>query len=79
MRILKVKDIKESLECGIHRAYEIVNQDDFPKIKMGNRVYIIEEEYHNGYSHIPGRHTYYNGILLNVSMKAGCSNVICFF
>lgn len=43
--ILTVKDIKRSLGCGINRAYEIVNQKDFPKIKIGKRLYIPKDEY----------------------------------
>ena len=44
-KMLTVKDIKNSLGCGINRAYEIVNQSDFPKIKIGKRFYIPEDEY----------------------------------
>lgn len=44
-KLLKVKDVKEILGCGIHRAYQIVNQKDFPKIRIGKRVYIPEEEF----------------------------------
>ena len=43
-KMLSVKDLKDCLGCGINRAYEIVNQDDFPKIKIGKRFYIPEEE-----------------------------------
>ena len=45
IEILTVKDIKLSLGCGINRAYDIVNQKDFPKIKIGQRIYIPKEEY----------------------------------
>jgi len=45
IKVLKVKDIKDSLGCGINRAYEIVNQKDFPKIKIGRRFYILNDEY----------------------------------
>ena len=45
MKILTVKDIKEILGCGINRAYDIVQQDDFPKIKIGNRYYIPQDEF----------------------------------
>lgn len=45
MEILKVKDISKRLGCGINRAYDIVNQKDFPKIKIGNRIYIPEDEF----------------------------------
>ena len=44
-KILKVKDVKEILGCGINRAYDIVNQKDFPKVKIGKRVYILEDEF----------------------------------
>ena len=45
IEILTVKDIKKSLGCGINRAYTIVNQNDFPKIKIGKRYYIPSNEY----------------------------------
>lgn len=45
MKILKVKDVSEKLGCGINRAYDIVNQNDFPKIKIGGRIYIPEDEF----------------------------------
>lgn len=40
-----MRDIKDSLGCGINRAYDIVNQRDFPKIKIGKRFYIPEDEF----------------------------------
>lgn len=43
--MMTVVDIKEYFGCGINRAYDIVNQRDFPKIKIGNRLYIPEEEF----------------------------------
>lgn len=46
-RILTVKDISSILGCGIHRAYDIVNQRDFPKIKIGKRFYIPNDEFEN--------------------------------
>lgn len=45
MELLTVKDIKENLGCGINRAYDIVNQKDFPKIKIGKRFYIPKDDY----------------------------------
>lgn len=45
MEILTVKDVKRSLGCGINRAYDIVNQKDFPKITIGKRFYIPKDEY----------------------------------
>ena len=44
-RILTVKDIKEILGCGINQAYALVNQEDFPKVKIGKRMYIPEAEF----------------------------------
>ena len=46
-KILTVKDIKDVLGCGMNRAYDIVNQRDFPKIKIGKRIYIPEDEFEN--------------------------------
>lgn len=43
--ILTVKDVKDILGCGINRAYDIVNQRDFPKVKIGKRMYIPEDEF----------------------------------
>lgn len=43
--VYKVKDIAKILGCGINRAYNIVNRPTFPKIKIGNRMYIPKEEF----------------------------------
>ena len=45
IKILTVKEIKQILGCGINRAYDIVQQDDFPKIKIGKRYYIPQDEF----------------------------------
>lgn len=39
-KMLKPKDIKEILGCIMNRAYDIINCDDFPKIRIGKRSYI---------------------------------------
>ena len=43
--LLKVEDIQEILGCGIHRAYDIVNQRDFPKIKIGRQMFIPKADF----------------------------------
>jgi excisionase family DNA binding protein len=43
--MLKVKDIQEALGCSGKKAYAIVNQKDFPKIKIGKTFYIPEDEF----------------------------------
>lgn len=45
IEVIKVKDVKEILGCGIHRAYDIVNQRDFPKVRIGKRLYIPKDEF----------------------------------
>lgn len=45
--IIKVKDVANILGCGINRAYEIVGQRDFPKIKIGKRFYILESKFYD--------------------------------
>lgn len=44
-KLLKVKDIQERIGCGINRAYDIVRQRDFPKIIIGKRYYVPEDEF----------------------------------
>ena len=44
-KILKVSDIQKHLGVSKTRAYEIVNLKSFPKIKIGHRFYIPEDEY----------------------------------
>ena len=41
-KILKVDDVADILGCSLKKAYRIVGQPDFPKIKIG-RVYYIPE------------------------------------
>ena len=44
-KILTVKDVKEILGCGINQAYALVNQEDFPKVKIGRKICIPEDEF----------------------------------
>lgn len=46
-KVLKVKEVQEILGCGKSRAYEIVNQSDFPKITIGKRFYVLESEFYD--------------------------------
>ena len=45
VEIITVKDVQKILGCGINRAYDIVKQKDFPKIKIGSRYYIPKNEF----------------------------------
>lgn len=51
MEILTVKNVKQTLGCGINRAYDIIKQDDFPKIKIGNRYYIPKDDFEKWMKH----------------------------
>lgn len=42
---LSIKDVQKILGCGINTAYDLVNQRDFPKIRIGKRNYIPREEF----------------------------------
>jgi len=44
-KLLKVKDIQEYFSCGKNRAYDIVNTEGFPKIKIGSRFYIPRQAF----------------------------------
>lgn len=44
-KMLKPKDIAKILGCSMSRAYNLINQKDFPKIKIGKRTYISQEEF----------------------------------
>lgn len=44
-KILKVKDIQNHLGISKTRAYELIRLKTFPKIKIGHRYYIPENEY----------------------------------
>ncbi len=40
MEFMNVDELKDYLHIGINKAYELVNQDDFPKVKIG-RTFLI--------------------------------------
>ena len=44
-RILKVSDIQNHLGISKNRAYELIKMKTFPKIQIGHRYYIPENEY----------------------------------
>ena len=44
-KFLKVKDIAEILDCSMNKAYNVVGQKDFPKIKIGRNYYIPQDEF----------------------------------
>nr|WP_297936927.1 helix-turn-helix domain-containing protein [uncultured Lachnoclostridium sp.] len=44
-KILKVKDIQNHLGISKTRAYELIRLKAFPKIKIGHRYYIPQNEY----------------------------------
>lgn len=41
---LTVKEVADRLRCGTKKAYQLVNQPDFPKIKIGKSILIPESE-----------------------------------
>lgn len=45
-KFLKVKDIQKILGCGKQTAYDLVRLKGFPKITIGQRYYIPEEEFY---------------------------------
>lgn len=44
-KMLKPKDVKEILGCSMNRVYDIINCDDFPKIRIGKRSYISKSAF----------------------------------
>lgn len=46
-KMLKPKDIAKILGCSMTRVYNIINRKDFPKIIIGKRAYIPQEEFEN--------------------------------
>jgi len=43
-RLLKAKDIQERFGCSKQTAYDIIRLKDFPKLTIGKRYYIPEDE-----------------------------------
>ena len=44
-RYLTVKELMKILNLGRTKTYELVNQDDFPKVKIGGKILIPESEF----------------------------------
>lgn len=44
-KMYTVKDIKNYFNCGINQAYSMVSRKDFPKVKIGRRYYIPQEQF----------------------------------
>lgn len=38
---MSIKEFAESLGIGMNKAYELVNKEDFPKVRIGNRYIIL--------------------------------------
>lgn len=47
IELMTAKDIMQILSCGKNKVYAIINQKDFPKIKIGGRYYIPKTEFTN--------------------------------
>ena len=44
MRMMTTKEVAEYLHLGINKTRELINRKDFPKIKVGERKWIIPED-----------------------------------
>ena len=44
-KLLTVKDIQEKLHMGRNNTYKLINQKGFPKIVIGKKILIPEEEF----------------------------------
>ena len=44
-KLLTVKGIQEKLHMGRNNAYKLINQKGFPKIVIGKKILIPEEEF----------------------------------
>ena len=42
--MISVKELQERFHIGKNQAYQLVNRPDFPKIKIGRKLMIPEEE-----------------------------------
>lgn len=43
--LLTVKEVQEILKLGKNNVYKLVNQKGFPKIKIGKKILIPEEQF----------------------------------
>lgn len=46
IKFLKVKDIQNTIGCSKQTAYDLVRLKDFPKMTIGRRYYISEEDFY---------------------------------
>ena len=44
LTILTVGDVAKILKVGRSSAYELVNQKDFPSIRIGRNIRVLEDE-----------------------------------
>lgn len=44
LKCYTVEDFAEIMQCSLKKAYKIVRQKDFPKIKIGRQYYIPQEK-----------------------------------
>ncbi len=44
-KFLTVKEVSEILRIGKTMTYELVNQPDFPKLRIGKKILIPEKEF----------------------------------
>lgn len=44
-KFLTVKEVMEILRIGRTMTYELVNQPDFPKLRIGRKILIPEKEF----------------------------------
>ena len=47
MRMLSTKEVAQILNMGINQTRNLINRKDFPKIKVGERKWIIPEDEFN--------------------------------
>lgn len=38
---MSIKEVAESLGIGMNKAYDLVNKEDFPKVRVGSRYIIL--------------------------------------
>ena len=42
-KMLKVNDVADAMGCSLKKAYALVRQDDFPKLRVGREYYIPKD------------------------------------
>lgn len=55
---LTPKDIQEKLHCGKNKIYQILNQKDFPKVKIGRRYLVSESAFQDYMNRKIGKEIY---------------------